>query len=151
VKKIFLIFASVLLAHSCGFAQTPSPEIIAAKAIQLLGTTEEREAAVPDLIQIGAPTVSYIANYLADKDSSIKNAAWSVVNGIGYDAVISFYITQLSSNDAALRLQATKVLSSATNKYFGYTADNVDTVKRAAIVAKWTAWLADYRAANASQ
>jgi hypothetical protein len=146
--KIFLIFASILLAHSCGLAQTPSPEIIAAKAIQLLGTTDEREAAVPDLIQIGAPAVPYITTYLADKDSSVKNAAWRVVNGMGYDAVVSFYITQLSSNDPALRLQATKVLSSATNKYFGYTADNADTVKRAAIVAKWTAWIADYRAAN---
>lgn len=143
--KILLIVASFLVAHPCGFAQTPSPEAISAKAIQLIGTQEEQQAAVPDLILIGIPAVPYIATYLADKDSSVKNAAWSVVNGIGFDAVVSFYIAQLSSSDASMRLQATRVLSSATNKYFGYTADNADTIKRAAIVDKWTAWLADYR------
>jgi hypothetical protein len=146
--KLLSFIALSIFTYGYAHAQTPSPEAIAATAIELLGATADQEAAVPSLIQIGVPAMPYIAVYLADKDVSVKNAAWRVVNGIGFGAVVSFYVTQLSSNDAALRLQATKVLSQVTKKYFGYTADNADAVKRAEIVAKWTAWLADYRAAN---
>jgi HEAT repeat protein len=148
--KLTRLIALFALIYQFASAQTPSAEAMTASALQLLGTSTEQEAAVTNLIQIGIPAVPYVANFLSDKDVSVKNAAWLVVNGIGFEAVVSFYITQLSSDDAALRLQATKVLGQAAQKHFGYTADNADTVKRAAIVAKWTAWLADYRARNPS-
>src|SRR4051812_48615065 len=98
--KLFSIFCLLCLAQLGVCAQVPSPETIASTAIQLLGTEQDQEAAIPSLIQIGIPAIPYVASYLSDKDTYIKNAAWRVVDGIGFDAVVSFYISHLSSGDA---------------------------------------------------
>jgi hypothetical protein len=144
-----LLFSFILVFELISLQAEPTQQVLMNTANQLLGSQATQDIAVAQLIQYGKSSLPYIADFLSAKEGDIKSAAWRVVNGIGFESSVEFYIIQLDSSDESIRFKAIKTLTALTNKYYGYNAQDY-AARRAEIRAKWSAWLNAYRVAHPS-
>ena len=121
-------------------ALPPSDTALRALAERLATDTEiGREAAVTQLVQIGLPSVPFVAGLLPAKEPGARDAAIRVLQGIGMEAAVAHCINSLASANEQVRFRAANALARITNRHFGYSPQDTPT-KRAQIIARWNQW-----------